>query len=432
MSSNVLKIGSGNGMKLTERRIRGIKSTGKKKRYGDGNGLYLVVRADGGKFWSYRFMESGKAREISLGVYPDVSLAKARELRHEAAVKRTDGIDIVAERVEAARKQAEIESVPREFTFRANAEELLDRGRSSGLSEVTMTKNSRFLFEHCAPLLERDMRTIKPKEVLAVLEHLEAGGKVHTAHRVRAKISEVYRLAIAKGRCNYDPTYALRNGAIRSEKRKSRAAITDEREFGDMLVRLDRYNFREPALRHAFTVIVHCYPRPQELRFAKWEHFDLDGRVWHVPDYLMKMRRPHDIPLSQPVLNALLELRDAKLSDEWVFPSVIGGVRPISENSFNSVLRRMGISGDRHCAHGFRSTASTLLHKHGFDERVIEASLAHQDSNSVRRAYNRYSFWQERVELADAWARIIADLKDAALQSEGRRMRRRREIEAIL
>jgi integrase len=218
-------------------------------------------------------------------------------------------------------------------------------------------------------------------------------------------MGSVFRLAVATLRASNDPTYALR-GALLKVKVKHRAAITDERELGRFLIALDEYD-GWPILQSAFQFLVLTMSRPGDVRRMKRNEVDFEKRLWRIPAERMKMRRPHDVPLSLQALMVLKVVWPLNEEDELVFPSLRSHKKPLSENAFNSVLRNMGYSKEQVTAHGFRSTASTILNEQGFNADVIEAALAHQDENEMRRIYNRALYLPERKKLMQEWADLL-------------------------
>lgn len=392
-------------MALTLRQIERAKSEKTRYRLVDGDGLNLLVMPNGAKHWQYRFSMNGKRREMSLGSWPNVSLAQARQLRQEADDKRHQERDPLAERRQKhERKMAACE------TFGAIAREFLDRQLKSNRPPAVKTayKNERFLFVEAKELLERNIRDISPKDVLDIIKRIEANGNVHTAHRVRAKVGEVFRFAIANLRAEHDPTYALR-GAIAPEIRTNRAAITDPDEFGRLLSAIDGYITGHKPVQSGLKILAYMYMRPGELRKSEWSWINWEEREWRFPAEIMKMRKPHSSPIPDQVIELLNELKDLHLHDRFILPAKLparktGQTIPISDNAMTTALRNMGISKAEHCPHGFRATANTFLIKEGFSEAWIETSLAHQYGSEVSRAYNRYKYWNERMGMAQKWA----------------------------
>jgi integrase len=246
-----------------------------------------------------------------------------------------------------------------------------------------------------------------------VLRKVEGKGLIETAHRLRATIGEVFRYAIATQRAKNDPTYALR-GALQQPVTKHRAAILDPKELGGLLRAIEAFQ-GQPTTTTALKLMALLFPRPGELRLAEWKEFDLDKALWTIPASRTKMRREHRVPLPRQALMILRELHSVTGYAALVFPGLRSVKRPISENTLNGALRRMGYTQDEMTSHGFRAAASTLLNESGkFSADAIERALAHQDADAIRRAYARGEHWQERVTMAQWWADHLDSLRDGA------------------
>lgn len=219
----------------------------------------------------------------------------------------------------------------------------------------------------------------------------------------------VFRLAVVTLRAPSDPTYALQ-GALLKANTKPRAAITDEKKFGGLLRAIDQFD-GWPTIKAALKFSALTFARPGEVRGVVRLEINFDKAVWRIAAERTKMRRPHDVPLSRQALAVLTDVWPMSEHCELIFPSIRSNQRPLSENAFNSALRRMGYSPDEMSAHGFRSTASTILNENGFNPDVIEAALGHQAENAIRRAYNRATYWPERVALMQKWADMLDAFK---------------------
>ena len=287
---------------------------------------------------------------------------------------------------------------------------MLAKKRRDGKAATTLHKNEWALTFARPALGDRPIAEIGAADVLNVLRQVEARGRHDTAVRLRALIGQVFRYAIATARAENDPTFALR-GALTTPKTKHRPAIIDPAELGAFLRTLDGFN-GQPETLAALRLLPLVFTRPGELRMAEWAEFDLAKAVWTIPASRTKMRREHQVPLSRQALAILSELRALTGSRRLVFPGLRSPENPISENTLNAALRRLGYSHDELTAHGFRATASTLLNESGkFSADAIERALAHQDPDPVRRAYARGVFWKERVEMAEWWADYLDRLK---------------------
>jgi integrase len=367
----------------------------------DGNGLHLLIEPNGSKLWRFRYSFARKEKMISLGSFPAVSLAKAR-------MKRDDAKRVLAEGKDPSQRKRDeklaAETAARN-TFGAIAKELLDTLEESKAATRTMSKNRWLLEVLAAPLTARPIAEITPAEVLAVLKRVEKSGRRETAKRLQASIGRVFRLAVATLRAPIDPTYALR-GALAAPVVTHRAAITDEARLGALMVAIDEYD-GWPTIRAALQLTALTMARPGEIRLMRRSEIVWPSSTWRIPAERMKMRRPHDVPLSEQALAILRDIWPLSENHELVLPSIRSLRRPLSDNAMNSALRRMGYSKEEMCAHGFRSSASTILNERGFDPDVIEAALAHQDDDEVRRTYNRAKYWKERVKLLQAWADFL-------------------------
>jgi len=255
----------------------------------------------------------------------------------------------------------------------------------NGAAPSTLKKTCWLLQNLATPLSNRPIRQITPAEILGLLKKIEKSGRRETAKRLRGTIGSVFRFAIVTLRADKDPTIAL-HGALLMPKTIGRAAITDERKFGILLNAIDEYD-GWPTISAALKFLILTCVRPGEVRLAERSEFDLKNATWHIPAERMKMRTSHEVPLSNQAVAVLNDVWPMSEGAKLVFPSIRTKLRPLSNNAFNSALRRMGYSKDEVTAHGFRATASTILNSREFDPDVIESVLAHQDKNAIRRAY---------------------------------------------
>jgi integrase len=375
----------------------------------DGDGLHLLVNPNGSKLWRFRYQFGGKEKMLSLGSFPEVSLASARDKRREAR-------ELVAEGKDPSQKKREDKlaaAVVSRNTFGAVAAEHLANLQANGAAQSTIDKNRWLVEDLGAPLANRPISEITPAEVLDLLKKVEKTGRRETAKRLRATIGRVFRLAIVTLRASHDPTYALKGALLRPQV-QHRAAIIDEVKLGGLMRCIDEYD-GWPTIKAALLFLALTITRPGEVRYMKRSEVNFPKATWRIPAERMKMRRPHDVPLSRQALAVLREIWDAT-DGELVFPSIRSWRRPLSENAMNSALRRMGFASEEMCAHGFRSSASTILNGHGFNPDVIEAALAHQDADPVRRTYNRALYWPERIDLLQKWADLLDEFRQQSLR----------------
>lgn len=392
---------------LSEFKIRKAKKRDRPYKLSDGGGLFLLVKPNGSKLWQQKYRFADKERLLSHGPYPDVSLAKARRKRDDARELIADGKDPATQKKLdkiAAEKAART-------TFKLVAEEYLDSLELRGLAPATLRKQRWYLLELAKSLHRRPIGEITPAEALYLLKSIEKSGRRETARKMRTSMSAVFRLAVVTMRAETDPTSALK-GALVPPKVTGRAAITDEQQFGALLRSFEDFS-GWPIIVDAMKFQILTMSRPGEVRGAKKDEFDRKKGVWTIPAERMKMRREHKVPLSKQAL-AIVEENWPEIDGvELLFPSLVSNRKWLSENAFNSALRRMGYRKEEVTAHGFRVTASTILNSRGFDPDVIEAALAHQDTNAIRRTYNRSTYWDQRVVLMQAWADLVEEFRAA-------------------
>ena len=393
-------------MKLNDAQIRRFKQSDSPQKFSDGGGLHLVVTTTGSKLWRFSFRHEGKQKTLAFGAYPAVSLAVARD-KHSAA-RRTlaSGTDpSLQAKLDKLGKKIAIKN-----TFAAVADDFLAKAKREGRAEATLTKKRWLLDMAKVDLGTRPIADISAREVLEPLRRVEALGNHETARRLRATIGQVFRFAIATTRAENDPTFGLK-GALTSPTVVHRAAITNAKALRGLLRAVWEYEGHQET-RAALQLMALLYPRPGELRFAEWPEFDLEKAVWTIPAARTKMRREHRKPLSPQAVRIVQTLETSNSGNRLVFPSVSSRDRPLSENTMNAALRRLGFTGQEMTSHGFRATASTILNESGlWSADAIEAELAHVGADQVRRAYHRGLYWDERVRMAAWWADHLDSLR---------------------
>jgi integrase len=393
---------------LSQLAITGAAPKERPYKLSDGQGLHLLVKPNGRKLWRFRYRFMAVEKMLALGAYPDVSLAGARKRRDDAKKVLAEGQD-PSEQKRLDRAAAEV--VARN-TFGAVASDYIAKLIAEGAAAATVSKNRWLLEDLAAPLSKRPISAITPAEVLVLLQRIEKTGRRETAHRLRGIIGSVFRLAVATLRASNDPTHALR-GALLKRTVNHRAAIIDERELGALMRSIDAYD-GWPTIRAALQLLALTMTRPGDVRLMRRPEIIFATALWRIPAERMKMRRPHDVPLSQQAVAALRDVWELFPESDFVLPSIRSCKRPISENGLNAALRRMGYDSETMCAHGFRSSASTILNERGFNADVIEAALAHEDEDTVRRAYNRSTYFERRIALMQEWADLLDELKKPA------------------
>ncbi len=376
----------------------------------DGGGLYLLVSPAGAKYWRYNYRYAGKRKTLALGVYPEVSLKKGREDHQEARRKLAQGIDPGAVRKveKLSRNIAAAES------FAALATEWVEV-RLADKAEATKKRNESILANYLIPWLgSRPIADIAPQELLAALKRAENSGTLDSAHRARQIASQLFRYAVVTGRAERDPSAELK-GALKPRQKENRAAITDPRELGRLLLAMDGFE-GTPVVRVALLLSPLLFQRPGELRAMEWAEINWEAKQWEIPATKMKMRQPHIVPLS---IQALALLRDLQPFTEhrgpYVFPGARGASRCLSDNAVRVALRTLGYTKEQMTPHGFRATARTLLDEVlGYRIDWIEHQLAHAVKDTNGRAYNRTSHLDGRAEMMQGWANYLDNLKAQA------------------
>lgn len=402
--------------KLTDKQIKSASfdKYGKRTKLSDGAGMYLDIQPSG-KYWRMKYRFGGKEKTLALGVYPDVPLKLARQRRSEARALIADGVD-----PNAVKKQKKAAEQEKSDTFKVVAEKWLTLKKGE-LSEGTLRVARRRLETWAYPKLGHlPVADIRPAKVLETLREIENQGKHETAHRIRQRIGEIYRYAIAEGRAETDPTSALQ-GLLKTVPTRNRAAITTQAELGSLLKAIEAYG-GHASTRAALKLAPMLFLRPGELRNAEWTEIDLKSATWVIPGKRMKgtlkAKRAgqvpdHIVPLPRQAVSVLKELHTITGGKILVFESIRAG-RPLSENTINVALRSMGFDGNTMVGHGFRATASTLLHEHGWDHQVIELQLAHKQRDQVAAAYNRSARLKDRTMMMQAWADYLDKLLNQA------------------
>jgi integrase len=391
-------------MPLTDIAIKAAKPTVKPVKLFDTGGLFLIVAPSGGRWWRFKYRFQGKAKTLSLGTYPTVTLKDARERRDGLKRQLAQGIDPGVMRKACKESQAN--------TFEALALEWHAKFKHTWTAEHAERIRARLKADVFPWLGAKSIRDITAPELLAVVQRIEARGALDTAHRALANCGQVFRYAIATGRGERDISADLR-GAPPPVRSKHHASITDVKAIGALLRAIDGYQgyfVTRCALRLAPLVFV----RPGELRAAEWQEFNLDSAEWRIFASRTKMRTTHLVPLSRQAVAILQELYPLTGRGKYLFPSLHTGERPLSENTINAALRRLGYDKSEMTGHGFRSMASTLLNEQGWHHDAIERQLAHIERNAVRGAYNYAEHLPERRRMLQSWADFLDGLRGGA------------------
>lgn len=386
-------------MSLSDVQIRALKASAAPYKRSDGGGLHLLVSPSGGKLWRLAYRFNGKQKTLALGAYPAVPLALARQRRDEAKALLATHIDPSAQ----AKADKLARTAAKSNTFDSIAKAYIKKVEQEGRAPATMKKIRWMIDLASVDLGKKPIAEITATDVLVPLRKVETAGNLETARRLRSTIGQVMRYAIASTKATHDPTQGLK-GALTSPTVTHRAAITDAKAAGALFKAIWSYE-GSPETRSALQLMALLFPRPGELRQAHWSEFDLVKKVWIIPKERAKMRREHRKPLSDAAVGVLNELHRLTGSSQLVFRSTSSERRPMSENTMNQALRRLGFQKGEATSHGFRATASTLLNESGkWDPDAIEAELGHVGADEVRRAYHRAAYWDERVKMTEWWA----------------------------
>jgi len=394
---------------LTDLQVSKAKPQAKEVKLFDGGGLFLLVTPTGGKLWRLKYRFEGKEKKLTLGGYPEISLAAARQRREDARKLIANGID--PNEVKKAQRAAIVAET--ENSFEVVAREWQGKYAKTWSAVHADTILQRLEKEVFPWLGKVDVAEIKAPALLAILRRMEERGALDTAHRVRNHCSNVFRYAIATGRAERDPAADLR-GALPPVKNGHHAAPTDPKQIAPLLRAMDTFE-GSFVVKCALLLTPLLFVRPGELRHAEWSEIDLDAAEWNIPAEKMKMKLPHLVPLPSHAVAILRELHALTGRGRYVFPCNRTTLRPMSENTVNAALRRLGFNRDEIVAHGFRAMARTVL-----DEVLhvrpdyIEHQLAHAVRDPNGRAYNRTAHLAERRKMMQLWADYLDGLKTGA------------------
>jgi len=406
-------------MGLTALEVERAKPREKLYRIFDGEGLYLEITPKGRKRWRVKYVFNGRERRLALGKYPAVSLAQARERLKTVHQQRSSGTDPAlakkaAQNLAVLDADQTVEGIAREWYAKF----------SPAWAESHGKKILRRLESYIFPWLGKTpVRGVQPLELLACLRRIEKQGTQETAKRTLQAGGRVLRYAVATGRAERDFTRDLQ-GALAPVAKKRRATLLDPKAIGALLAAIDGYE-GSLVTRAALKLGPLVFVRPGELRQAEWTEFDLEKPEWRIPPERMKMRTTHLVPLARQAVAILEDLRPLTGRGKFVFPSELTFERPMSDNTLNSALRRLGYQSHVITPHGFRAMASTLLNEQGWNRDAIERQLAHIEGNDVRAAYNYADYLVERRKMMQAWADYLQTLFEAAKSPPSARSKKR-------
>lgn len=400
--------------KLTELSLKNVKPEPQTRKISDGGGLFLEINKNGSKYWRLAYRFAGKQKLLAFGVYPGVSLTKAREAAQNAKKELADGKDPGLSRKISKSVGDQNDS------FQFVALEWLEKFKNQW-TETHLKSISGRLKLHVYPWIgDRPVGEITAPEMLSVLRRIEARGHLENAHRAMTNSGQVFRYAIATGRAERNPCADLK-GAIPPPSVKHMSSITDPKDVGELMRAISRYS-GYTLTRCALQLTAYVFLRSGEIRFAEWSEFDFEKREWRIPSKKMKGLRKekeanpnnyHLVPLAHQVIKILEEVRALSGEGKYLFPGLRTYDKPISDATLTNALRRMGYSQEELHVHGFRAMARTLIRQElGFDEEPIERQLGHAVKGPLGAAYNRADFVEERRRMMQVWADYLEDLQN--------------------
>ena len=403
-------------MALTILKIKSLKPEVKDRKYSDGEGLYLFVKSNGAKYWRLAYRFNKKQKTLALGVFPEVSLQEARERTADAKKLLNNKID------PAISKKSDkfLDQLENANSFQTIAEEWFEKQSKKWVIAHTNDVRRRLSKNIYPHIGNYPISQISPNQVLNAVKIIEKRQAFDLAHRVLGVCGQVFRYAVASGKCNSDPTRDLK-GALTPHILKHQNAIPPE-ELPTLMNDIKRYvDIGDLQTQLALEFLAHTFVRTGELIGSKWSEFNIDKSIWKIPANRMKMKKEHLVPLSPQVINLLSRLKEFSTDSEFVFAGR-NRLKHISNNTLLTALYKLGYKY-RMSGHGFRAVASTILNENGFRADIIEKQLAHLDSDSVRASYNRAEYMPERKEMMIWWSNFLMNLNNSSQLNTQEHMR---------
>ena len=406
---------------LTNKQLQAVKPTSKAQKLFDGNGLFLLVSKTGAKGWRFKYRFGGKEKLISIGTYPQTSLAEARQVREDLRAKVRSGIDPSTER-KMIKETARIQKVVIEEakqTFNMVADEYFEHilTLENPPSDDYITKMKSRVKNHVSLTIgATPIKVITRQNVLEILNPLKANNKHETARRTLTLIKNILGFGVSREYVSHNVAFDITpKNEIGKQAKNHYPIITDPLKLSTLLKLLDQYT-GDYTTKQALRIMPHVALRPANVRFAEWSEIDFDNKVWTISADKMKMNKAFKLPLTDYVLGVLLETQRLTGGGRYIFSSSIHKDRPVSENTLNLALRRLGYTRDEIVSHSFRGIFSTIAHEkrpeHKCSSLAIEFQLAHKDTNTIRDTYNSSDLFDERVILAEWWSGYLEGLKN--------------------
>lgn len=387
---------------LNDRQIKSAKPKDKQYKLADGDGLYLLIKPTGAKVWSQRYVIDGRSSQKSLGQYPEVSLVEARRKREELRAEVAKGIKPITKK-EEVQKTTFKDLVEEYFEFRTD------------LSDGYIKDNRGYLKNHYYPTMEdMALEDIEPSHIISCIQMIEKKGKATLSKKTSSLLDRIFRYGATKQYIQHNPMGVIDTKVlIKPHKVKNYAHITDEETLKHLLHEIEDYS-GDISTKTALRLMPYVFVRPANIRFMLWDEIDFNKKLWTIPDSKMKIGRDHTVPLTDSMIEIINTTKGN--GSEYVFPSPQTTKRPLSENTLNVGLKRLGYK-DTMTSHGFRHTASTFLHEnmeiHGVHSDAIEMQMAHTVGNTVKGVYNKAQYIKERIRLMEWWSAYLDALKDS-------------------
>jgi integrase len=387
---------------LTDTKVRNLKPQDKLYRLADSHGLAIEVNPNGSKLWRHRFRYNNKATMMSLGVYPIVSLLEARQ-------KRDKNKQLLSKGINPARAQSKIDTS--KSTFQEMFEQWIGNKTdewSSGYIEDTIQRANNYLIPTLGKLPIED---IKSPDMRSLLLKIQSSGKLDMLQKVKGIANGVFKYSVGMGVISVNPVRDLPNEIFKKKPVKHYASITDPKEIGILLGKLEEYN-GSYEVNNALKLAPHLFLRPSELTGLLWSEVDFDEKIIRIGAERMKMKRTHLVPMSKQVLGMILKISKFKTESLYVFPGPRNINKSITPDSLRLAIRRLGVDKDTFTTHSFRSIASTRLNELNYRADVIEIQLAHAEGNKIRGAYNHAQYLPERKRMMQDWSNYLDKLQN--------------------
>ena len=393
---------------LTDTKVRNLKPQDKLYRVADSHGLAIEVNPNGSKLWRHRFRYNNKATMMSLGVYPMVSLLEARQ-------KRDNNKQLLSQGINPARAQSKIDTS--KSTFQEMFQQWIGNKTdewSSGYIEDTQQRANNYLMPTLGKLPIED---IKSPDMRNLLLKIQSSGKLDMLQKVKGIANGVFKYSVGMGVISVNPVRDLPNEIFKKKPVRHYASITDPKEIGILLDKLEEYN-GSYEVNNALKLAPHLFLRPSELTGLLWSEVDFDEKIIRIGEERMKMKRTHLVPMSKQVFGMILKISKFNTESLYVFPGPRNINKSITPDSLRLAIRRLGIDKDTFTTHSFRSMASTRLNELNYRSDVIEMQLAHAEGNKIRGAYNHAQYLPERVKLMQDWSNHLDKLQNKTAVSQ--------------